>query len=486
MLTAETLKHTSRETKLEYLAALEERAERQRVKQARQSTVAFFDQTSRYKSLRWQRHLGGRLDKLKYQTGQRILVHKPPQHGGSIFLTQRFIPWSIGNDPNVRVRLLTYNITRSTAYGTTILRIMQSDEYKKIFPDIDIPERTAAARWYTKQREAYNDNQESFLALGLETGFIGSGGDLVIIDDPYANDRDPFSDVVNAALRKTHNETIVPRLNPETNVIVMYHAWNPDDYGSWLKSQGIWEVITYPALAEENDILGRAVGEALAPELMPKDKLIELRDSPSGIGRAAFESLYQGNPTRRDGSLFKVGWFNYKKDFPRDEGRFVGAFDWASSDEPTADRTSYSLWYRQGNGKFYKVYAAFGRFNPSGTQQFIYNQCKYTKDNYGDIGKIKFLIEDGIGAGSDYVRSIQSYCAEFSIRAKKPVGDKETRALPLIAQMESGNVVIVEGSWNQECQREALEFPNGKHDDLVDSDTMAFNELAAKKGIQIG
>jgi len=51
-----------------------------------------------------------------------------------------------------------------------------------------------------------------------------------------------------------------------------------------------------PAIAEENDPLGRAIGEPLAPELkieIPRPELGE-------ISVRGFESLYQGRPTPQE------------------------------------------------------------------------------------------------------------------------------------------------------------------------------------------
>lgn len=56
-------------------------------------------------------------------------------------------------------------------------------------------------------------------------------------------------------------------------------------------------------------------------------------------------------------------------------------------------------------------------------------------------------------------------------------GDKLTRAREFAAQCEAGNVKIVEGRWNEKLLSQLHNFPDGKHDDIVDACALAFNEL---------
>jgi hypothetical protein len=64
------------------------------------------------------------------------------------------------------------------------------------------------------------------------------------------------------------------------------------------------------------------------------------------------------------------------------------------------------------------------------------------------------------------------------VRAVPPTGSKETRATPLAAQAEAGNVkIVVKADWNEAFFAELENFPFGKHDDQVDSSADAFNEL---------
>lgn len=475
----------------EYLSLAEELEEIEKTEKSRSTFTGFFSATTPFNPEPMQAHMGELIERitLQHETGVRELIHKPPQHGGSIAITQEFIPFYLGHNPTARVRLLTYNITHSEHFSDTIIRIMQSPEYKKIFPNPDcwIPDRVRAGEWSTNARARINDSQHSFMALGLQTGFVGSGGDLILVDDAYANDKDPFSEIINLGLRKTFNEVILTRANPETNIVVMAHSWNQKDLRAWLLEQGGWNDTRYAAICDSgDDPLKRQIGESLS-DRYPIEYLLKLKDGGKdekgkpiqGMGSSAFNSLYQGNGMSRDGSKYKLEWFDFVEDFRRmEDSLFFLYCDPASSAEPTADRTAISLLYKRPDGTYTWIKSWWGRFTPSGTTNFVKNICKEVTERYGMIAPIIPYIEEPPGAGNVYTDSIISACAQYGMRSDRVSKDKITRALPLIACMEVGNINILKTALEQEMIDEILGFPNSKHDDLNDSITGAMNMAA--------
>lgn len=66
----------------------------------------------------------------------------------------------------------------------------------------------------------------------------------------------------------------------------------------------------------------------------------------------------------------------------------------------------------------------------------------------------------------------------FDVRFATASGDKETRAKPVSAQAEAGNVKLVRGLWNDQFLRVLENFPNGRHDDELDALSGAYERLA--------
>jgi predicted phage terminase large subunit-like protein len=63
-----------------------------------------------------------------------------------------------------------------------------------------------------------------------------------------------------------------------------------------------------------------------------------------------------------------------------------------------------------------------------------------------------------------------------------PQGDKIMRAMAQTPQMEAGRVYIpARTPWRADFENELMKFPNGKHDDQVDSVGQALQWMAASE-----
>lgn len=80
----------------------------------------------------------------------------------------------------------------------------------------------------------------------------------------------------------------------------------------------------------------------------------------------------------------------------------------------------------------------------------------------------------GVAEVEDYVKALVGY----PLATPKPTGDKVTRARPVSAQAEHGNIKLVRGEWNEVFLKELEAFPKGAHDDIVDALSGAFAEIA--------
>src|SRR5690606_35861558 len=120
--------------------------------------------------------------------------------------------------------------------------------------------------------------------------------------------------------------------------------WHEDDLSGRLlremeesEESEKWEVVKIPALAETDDPLGRAPGEALCPERFSAEALSRIR---TRIGSRSFESLYQQSPFPAEGSLFKREWFRRYVDAPPAGLKWFRGYDLAVSTKTSADHTA--------------------------------------------------------------------------------------------------------------------------------------------------
>src|ERR1035437_10010189 len=217
----------------------------------------------------WQHIVCDRLQALTTQTGQRTLMHGPPQFGKSLIISQRFPAYTLGVHPDYRVRVACYNQHHAARFSKVNLAMMRDPAFARMFPDpgARLPALCPADEWSTAARAAKRDAQPSFMALGLGTGFSGVGVDTLVIDDPYKSAQEARSDATNTMLWDWWTQVVLSRLNPATNIVVMFHRWWEGDFAGRLMEQGGWELLRFPAIADglPGDPTGRAVGELLSP-----------------------------------------------------------------------------------------------------------------------------------------------------------------------------------------------------------------------------
>jgi predicted phage terminase large subunit-like protein len=87
-------------------------------------------------------------------------------------------------------------------------------------------------------------------------------------------------------------------------------------------------------------------------------------------------------------------------------------------------------------------------------------------------------IEQEPGSGGKQSAEISiSDLAGYDVRVERPTGDKVTRARPVAAQVNGGNVGYVLAAWNETLKDELRACPNGVFWDQVDTLAGAFNQL---------
>jgi predicted phage terminase large subunit-like protein len=439
------------------------------------SLSTFVESTTQFTLEPWQIQVCERLELLEHQTGQRILMHGPPQFGKSIIISQRWPAWHLGKNPLSRVRLACYNVTHAERFSKVNLAIMQSDEYRAMFPKARVPDRCPADEWSTAARAALLDANPSFKALGLGTGFVGLGADTLIVDDPYKNRQEALSDAINVSLWGWWNDVARVRLNPDTNVVFMFHRWQDNDIAGRLLQEGGWELLRFPAIADggDNDPTGRALGAPLS-DRYPVAHLEEVKRKQG----SSFYALYQGTPRAPEGDYFKRGWFGAPVGAVPAGCQYVRYWDLAGGVSTQADYTAGVLMAKDTQGYFYVVDVQHGRWAASERNATILQRAHLDRQSFG---RVTTYIEQAPGLSKEPTEDLVRQLAGFPAFADKVMTDKVSRAEPFQAQAQAGNVKLLDAEWLGRYLDELCSFPTGAHDDLVDATSGAFNQLAKRR-----
>lgn len=394
-------------------------------------------------------------------------------------LTSRFFPaWYLGTFPDRRVMLCGYGDTFAANWGGKARNALTEAAQLGIFPHTVNPGTSAKNQWDILGHEG------GLIAAGAGGAVTGFGADLLLLDDPVKGRREAESVAVREGTWQWYTDDVYTRLHPGASIVLVQTRWHHDDIAGRILARTLeddrhpWEVLCLPAIAEPGDPLGRAEGEALWPE---RFDLAELEDKRRVEGSYGFNALYQQRPTPRDGGMFKRQWFEIVDAAPVDAKR-VRFWDLAAS---------------QTKGEHDK--AAGGRLSRNGTGHIYIEDMKRIQ---GTPGQVEALVKqtaelDGREVpiyieqepGSSGVIVIDYYVTKvlpgYNVHGIRSTGPKDLRAGPLAAQAEVGNVRIVRGPWNEALLDELCEFPQGAHDDQVDTASGGFLQLTQAQGVGV-
>ena len=184
------------------------------------------------------------------------------------------------------------------------------------------------------------------------------------------------------------------------------------------------------------------------------------------------------------GLYFKREWWNIAHRVPLDGFKtMVRSWDLAGSKARTSTKTASTLDYVAGalwgvtaERDYYLLDIKHFKGTPAEVQQMVKSTAEADRKQWGHV---KVLIPQDPGqAGVDQIDTYSRILSGFDLKTRRPTGSKITRASGFSAQVEQGNVYLLYAPWNETVIKEHEQFPDGPHDDMVDANSDAINELA--------
>lgn len=221
------------------------------------------------------------------------------------------------------------------------------------------------------------------------------------------------------------------------------------------------------------------------PSLLHDNKILMEKDPAylanlMALSKVERERLLKGNwnITASAGTMFQRGWFRIIEAFPAQVVMQVRFWDRAATKpnpgNPNPCWTRGVRLFKMSDGTFIVADVAGIRDTPLQVEQFIRNIASQ------DTHNCRIVIEQEPGSsGIADAQNMVRLLAGYDVRVSKPSADKVTRALPVSAQCEAGNVKVLKGAWNEEFFSELENFSEDTegHVDQVDALSGAFNEL---------
>lgn len=126
------------------------------------------------------KRLGGLLMHIDEGTKDRLAVSMAPRFGKSQMISIYFPAWYIGRHPDHKVIMASHTADLAVDMARKVRNLMQTQEYKSIFPGVAIAaDAKAAGKWNTTK------GGEVF-AAGVGGALAGRGGHLCVVDDPLS------------------------------------------------------------------------------------------------------------------------------------------------------------------------------------------------------------------------------------------------------------------------------------------------------------
>ena len=407
----------------------------------------------------------------------RLIITMPPRSGKSEIVSRRFPAYFLGKYPDLSIISVSYSASLAEDFSRDVQRIIDSDEYKKIFPNTKLSDKKDKNYKRTSDFFEIVDHKGVYCSAGVGGSITGKGCDILIIDDPIKNRQEANSETVRKKIYDWYSSTAYTRLSPIGGVIMMCTRWHLDDLiGKVLsdKNQKPFHVISYPAIAE-HDEPHRKQGEALHPERFSLEILNEIK---STLSTADWLSLYQQKPVPEGGAIFETSKLRYydESSEPKRFDQIVGSWDMTFKENKTSDFVVGQLWGRKG-ADFYLLDMVRDRMDFVKTLKVFINFAnKHKKCNC-------WLVEDKAN-GTAIISTLKKHIS--GIIPITPKESKQERAYAITPYLEAGNIFFPKNqNFTKDLEEEMLQFPAGAHDDTVDSMTQALNYFRMKKRVQM-
>jgi predicted phage terminase large subunit-like protein len=417
--------------------------------------------------------IGERLEALERGEIKRLILSVPPRHGKSELASKTFIPWVMGRNPLWSVIMATYNQNFAGDFGRAVRGMLQDPRYAQVFPGIELDPQSKAA----ERMNLRNGSQMTFVGRG--GSLTGRGGHLLLIDDPIKDRKEADSGLIRDQLWSWYTQVFMSRaMVDDVRILLIQTRWHEDDLigrltdphnPSFSHSEAArWEVINLPAFAEDDDPLGRKVGEPLWPKRFGTTYLAGMREQD---GRG-FSALYQGEPAPDTGLFFgpdDIVEYNKMSQVPQNL-RYYGASDHAVSTEQWADKTCLMIFGVDDNDDVWVMPETNLAKMPANTQvEVMINLIKKYDPLFwfAERGHITKSI------GPFLRKRMQEERAFTAMFELTPTNDKQQRAQSIKGRMAAQKIHFPQwAAWYPEARRQILTFPAGAKDDFVDTLSM--------------
>lgn len=426
---------------------------------------------SRYKNARHHDALARVIEEVVKGEIPFLILTMPPRHGKTEQVSKRLPAWVIGKLPEWNGVVATYNDDFAADIGKEVRAIVSTPQFKQVFPKTGLRRGGAAS----DRLQTLLGGQWSFVGRG--GSLTGRGAHILICDDLIKDDKEAQSQAIRDQAWNWFTKVAMTRRMGMKLVIMTFTRWHNDDpigrltdpenphYNRKLAEK--IKIINLPAIADEDDPLGRKPGEALWPDGPDKFDLDFLEEQRS-LDTLGFEALYQQRPSLLDGDLYRRENIKFYRpsELPEDL-RIYGASDHAVA---TGQRNDFTVLLKFGVDRQANIYLLECFWQKAKSDIVVEAMLNTAR---GNMKPLVWWAEKGHiskSIGPFLRRRMLETNTFMNVREVTPIGDKATRAQSMVGRVAMGKLYFPkEAAWTEKAINQMMAFPNGTHDDFVDT-----------------
>lgn len=390
--------------------------------------------------------------------GQRfVAISIPPRHGKSELVTKHLPAAWIDAIPGSRVILTAYNESLALEFSEGVRDLTQKPLSRT---------KHGLKLWKTQ-------DGCSVRAAGVGGGITGRGADLFLIDDPIKSAEEAYSPTYRERLWNWLRMDAITRLSPNATMVLVMTRWHADDLVGRIQANPAmaarWLFLNLPAIALDDDPLGRPRGAALWPDQWD---LAYLEGMLAILGPTRFAALYQGSPVPDGGSIYRRELFQHYTDLPAGPHIIVQSWDTA---EVPGDGHAYSVcttWADYTTGAAYLLHRwkdRVGYIDLEHAARSLAAQWKPQAILVEDKSSGRALI-DSLKGGHRRVGPADKRPASLPVVAITPDTDKVVRSAVETPAYETHQIWHpVNAEWLADYETQLVGFPATEYLDDADS-----------------
>lgn len=390
---------------------------------------------------------------------KRGVINIPPRYGKTEALVKCFIAYGLAINSASKFIHLSYSSDLALDNSSQSKEYIESEAFQKFWSMKLKKDAQGKQKWFNESGGGVYATASGGAITGFGAGVADSKifSGAIIIDDPLKPD-DANSELKRSAVNERYNSTIRSRVNDrETPIIVIMQRLHEEDLSGFLLSGGSgeeWEHLCLPALDENNKPLWK--------EKHNFEELEQIRQA----NRYNFSGQYMQTPSPAEGGEWKKDWFKIvdKAEVPIGALKWELIIDGAYTKDTKNDPTGLQIGAKWGDN--YVIWSSIDKYlEMPELLKFVPNHITSS-----GLNVVMSLVEPK-ASGKSLVQLIrqQTNLNITEIKSTFVNSSKIDNARTCSHFIEGGRVILVKGAWNDAFLNQVAMFPNGKHDEHIDT-----------------